>query len=85
MARRFRKKPVVIEAIQFNGHNFAEIGEFVGDAGFSGGSHITATLQIRTLEGKMTALQGDWIIKGVAGEFYPCNLDIFEMTYEAAD
>jgi len=75
----FRKKPVVIEAIQFNG-NFDEIEKFVGgDAEFRGSELIVATL-----EGPLHASPLDWIIKGVKGEFYPCKPDIFTATYEPA-
>lgn len=77
MVRKFRKKPVVIEAVQFTG-NFDEIEQFVGgDAEFRGKELIVATL-----EGPLRASQNDWIIKGVSGEFYPCKPDIFEKTYE---
>jgi len=76
---KFRKKPVVIEAIQWN-NNMYEIIEF-GDGsdnfGFSGDN-----CTINTLEGNMVASPLDWIIKGVNGEFYPCKPDIFEKTYE---
>ena len=75
---KYRKKPVVVEAVQFTG-NFDEIEKFVGgDAEFRGG-----TLVVATLEGAMRAWPGDFIIKGVQGEFYPCKPDIFEATYEA--
>lgn len=75
----FRKKPVVIEAIQFQG-NFDMIEKFVGgDAEFRDGE-----LLIATLEGPLRASPMDWIIKGVKGEFYPCKPDIFEATYESA-
>lgn len=74
---KFVKKPVVIEAVQFVG-NFDEIEAFVGgDAEFRNGELIVATL-----EGPLRASNGDWIIKGVKGEFYPCKPDIFELTYE---
>lgn len=74
---KFRKKPVVIEAIQFQG-NFDEIEKFVGgDAEFRAGE-----LFIATLEGPLRAAPNDWIIRGVKGEFYPCKPDIFAMTYE---
>lgn len=77
---KYRKKPVVIEAIQFTG-NFTEIEDFVGaDAEFRNGK-----LLIATLEGPMTASPNDWIIKGIKGEFYPCKPDIFEATYEAVE
>jgi hypothetical protein len=74
---KYRKKPVVIEAIQFTG-NFVEIEGFVGgDAEFRNGE-----LVIATLEGTMHASPLDWIIKGIQGEFYPCKPDIFAATYE---
>lgn len=75
--KQYRKKPVVIEAVQFNG-NFNEIEKFVGgDAEFRGGELVVATL-----EGPLRAAPGDYIIKGIQGEFYPCKPDIFEATYE---
>lgn len=77
MALQFRKKPVVIEAIQFH-TNFDEIEAFVGgDAEFRDGELVVATL-----EGPLRAAHGDWIIKGVKGEFYPCKPDIFAATYD---
>lgn len=77
---KFRKKPVVIEAIQFTRGNFDELEAFVGgDAEFRDGE-----LVIATLEGPLRASPNDWIIKGVKGEFYPCKPDIFEQTYEPA-
>lgn len=77
--KRFVKRPVVIEAIQFKG-NFEEIEQFVGgDAVFRDGY-----LVIATLEGPLHAAPNDWIIKGVKGEFYPCKPDIFEETYSPA-
>lgn len=77
---KFRKKPVVIEAIQFVGINFDELEKFVGgDAEFRNGE-----LVIATLEGAMHASPKDWIIRGVKGEFYPCKPDIFEATYDPA-
>jgi hypothetical protein len=76
----FRKKPVTIEALQFNG-NFEAIERFVGgDAKFRNGE-----LVIATLEGPLRASPRDWIIKGVKGEFYPCKPDIFEATYDIAN
>lgn len=79
--RRFRKKPVEIEAIQYTGFNEAAIAKFVGDKIIK--STVQTEIQIHTLEGKMYARPNDWIIKGVKGEFYPCKPDIFEQTYEA--
>jgi hypothetical protein len=76
---KFRKKPVVIDAIQFIG-NFEEIEQFVGgDSEFRDGKLLVATL-----EGPLWASDKDWIIKGIKGEFYPCKPDIFEATYERA-
>lgn len=82
---KFRKKPVVIEAIQFGPEgNAAKIIQWAHDCGaFIRLDH--EGLHIRTLEGDMIAIRNDWIIKGVKGEFYPCKPDIFEMTYEAAE
>lgn len=76
---KYRKKPVVIEAIVWNGVNVKEVDAFVDteELSSSGGS-----LFIHTLEGKMKVSVGDYIIKGVQGEFYPCKPDIFEATYE---
>jgi hypothetical protein len=77
---KFRKKPVVIEAIQWKGDNFKEIKEFIFNTEkiFTCGDAI----HIVTLEGVMEASINDFIIKGVKGEFYPCKPDIFEQTYE---
>ena len=77
---KFRKKPVVIEAIQWGGTNLEEINEFFAD-----GLEVNLRnrpILIETLEGDVTAQVGDWIIKGIRGEFYPCKPDIFELTYE---
>lgn len=79
----FRKKPVVIEAIMFDGLNHLEIYEFTGGKSSPRVvSDFGMPLTIPTLEGDHTASVGDWIIKGVAGEFYPCKPDIFAATYE---
>jgi len=76
----YRKKPVVIEAKQYDGSNGMEI-----DTWSQGVVRVWgAVLVISTLEGEMRARVGDWIIKGVAGEFYPCKPDIFDQTYEPA-
>lgn len=79
--RKYRKKPVVIEAVQFTGRNDAEVAAFVGDNGYDP-VDVRPTWMIQTLEGLMQASVGDFIIKGVKGEFYPCKPDIFEATYE---
>lgn len=84
----FRKKPVVIEAVQYGPETPEkvleefqdDIADFIGDDVCVCGDCI----QIDTLEGVMEASPGDWIIKGVMGEFYPCKPDVFAATYEAA-
>lgn len=80
---KYRKKPVVIEAVQFTGENLEEIGHFAGlNAQLAGRER---RLEIKTKEGVMTANPGDYIIKGVQGEFYPIKEDIFEKTYEPVE
>ena len=74
-------RSIEIEAVQWNGQNAGDIKNFLGIKGYY---HILNdnSLIIPTLEGDMKAVVGDFIIKGVKGEFYPCKPDIFEMTYE---
>ena len=79
---KYRKKPVVIEAkeLTYNTDVQKEIANWCnGKLGLDG------SIYIETLEGRMTAVTGDYIIKGVNGEFYPCKPDIFEKTYEPVD
>lgn len=79
---KFRKKPVVIEAYQWTTGNATTISEWAGDAvQFDSANQV---FKINTLEGVMTAKKGDYIIKGIKNEFYPCKPDIFESTYEPA-
>ena len=84
---KYRKKPIVIDAFQFGKAEDIieeEIGFVEGEDWWSsigGGGTIT----IPTLEGDLTAQPGDYIIKGIAGEFYPCKPDIFEATYELVE
>ena len=88
---KYRKKPVVIEAIQWTGLNLSEIKEFVGSA-LEYEIHDTAweagvgapiiRMKIKTLEGVHIVSPGDYIIKGIKGEFYPCKPDIFVKTYD---
>lgn len=78
---KFRKKPVVIEAIQWTGGNYREVANFC-DCLAKSPVRDAALVAIDTLEGVMLASVGDWIIKGVAGEFYPCKPDIFAATYD---
>lgn len=82
---KFRKKPVMIEAVQWTGGNANEIESFVNQVMLTKDSGPFEEFIITTLEGDMKAKTGDWIIKGVKGEFYPCKPDIFEATYEAVD
>lgn len=79
---KFIKKAVEVEAVQY-WHNADEVAAFVGDA--SPKLNTENQYAIATLEGVMFANHGDWIIKGVKGEFYPCKPDIFEATYRPAD
>lgn len=86
---KFRKKPVVVEAIQWTDQNIEEIKKFLGQKAVSSArlvhdkiSDDQHNIYISTLEGEMTARVNDWIICGVQGEFYPCKPDIFELTYE---
>ena len=93
---KYRKKPVVIDAVQWTGKNYREMFNFLEN---KPDEYITATgknfyidhdkvqggLIIKTLEGEHLASVGDFIIKGVNGEFYPCKPDIFEKTYEPMD
>jgi len=83
MAQKFRKKPVVIEAVQWRGLEEPIIDFLQGGEGIFHFNQTQGKLYISTLEGVMEASVGDWIIKGVNGEFYPCKPDIFEKTYEA--
>lgn len=87
-AQSFRKKPVTIEAIQVSADNLDDICDFMGGEEKRNIDFIInygkITVHITTLEGTMKADTGDWIIKGVKGEFYPCKPDIFDVTYEVA-
>ena len=81
---KYRKKPVVIDAIQWTGDNHAEIFEFTEGKAYLSSSH-SSTLIVETLEGKMVAEKGCYIIRGVNGEYYPCQEDIFNKTYEPVE
>lgn len=90
MICKYKKKPVMVNAIKIHG-NIAEIKEFIGENGeayiedtaWKVGKGVPQTIvTIHTLEGDMRATDGDYIIEGVQGEFYPCKGDIFEQTYE---
>jgi hypothetical protein len=83
---KYIKKPVEIEAMQFTRNNWDDIKAFTNNTAhtLSIEKHINgiATCVIPTLEGQHIANEGDYIIKGIKGEFYPCKPDIFDMTYE---
>ncbi len=80
----YRKKPIVIEAILWRGDNINELWDKFGAGSIFGPTPPEyPDLRIYTLEGMMTAAVGDYIIRGVMGELYPCKPDIFEITYEA--
>lgn len=79
---KYRKKPVVIDAMLWVGDLRAAMAFITVDFSVD---DLTRALYIPTLEGEMRADLGDWIIKGVKGEFYPCRDDIFEATYEEVD
>lgn len=92
--QRFRKKPVEITAIRYDGWNSAAVIDFMGgprqaqakERPVAGpGRGISKALVIHTLEGDMNASVGDWIIRGVQGEFYPCKPDIFAATYDSVE
>jgi hypothetical protein len=83
----YRKKPVIVKAIQWDGTEIlasaiSSIDEFAGMLDFTSGKF--GGFYIDTLEGRMKVSEGDYIIQGVKGEFYPCKPDIFELTYELA-
>ena len=78
---KYKKKPVIIEALQWNKNE----SEFVETFGKDIYNHLVFTqdeISIETLEGVMNASLGDYIIRGIRGEYYPCKPDIFEQTYE---
>lgn len=92
--KKYRKKPVVIEAMQFTNNsqpddkNMNEICKWINQGIAADARHAWhngTNIFIQTLEGQMLANCGDYIIKGVKGEFYPCKPDIFEQTYEAVE
>jgi hypothetical protein len=82
MPKRYRKKPVVIEAIRLTPDNGKEVWEWADSKPFYAPDGTIDGLSIFTIEGRMKADFGDWIIRGVKGEFYPCKPDIFDATYE---
>jgi len=95
MNTKFRKKPIVIDACQFTYPPSGQFSDFVGESATNMRKErrigALAEVDIVTLEdgsdgrAKHVATEGDWIIRGVRGEFYPCKPDIFEKTYEAVE
>ena len=89
---KYRKKPVVIEAVRWTGKNREEIRAFCTHSAIftaqkqrADGLVIAYDLMISTLEGMLYASVGDYIIKGVNGELYPCKPDVFAKTYERVE
>ncbi len=82
--KKYRKKPIVIEAVQYDGYNIQELIDFCNDyiRPYKG---VDNSITITTKEGDMKAFPDDFIIKGIAGEFYPCDEQIFWKTYEKVD
>jgi hypothetical protein len=101
--KKFRKKPVEIDAIQYTAPIYSNIRDFIESFGDNPSEIIfkvfdnhnenmnisnmsgTSHLAVRTLEGDMKITHGDWIIRGVKGEYYPCKHDIFKLTYDIID
>ena len=83
---RFRKKPIMIDAIQYDGSNGSSLyswssGRVIQSPVLEG----QPCVQVQTMEGMMTGAVGDWIIRGIMGEFYPCKPDIFAATYDPVE
>lgn len=83
MIKKYRKKPVIIEAIKWTGNNEQEIIDFAANSyRLIKFLNFEQNIAIETLEGTMIANKGDYIIKGIKNELYPCKADIFKQTYE---
>ena len=84
---KFRKKPVVIDAVQWTGSakSFEEIISTFPEMKWEPGPMGTYSFYVKTLEGQHIASNGDYIIKGINGEFYPCKPEIFDKTYELVE
>ena len=76
---KFKKRPTIIDAIQYTGDNRDEISQTLGVLSVI---NYGKSFLIHTLEGNMKVNPGDWVIKGIKGEFYPCKDEIFKLTYE---
>lgn len=89
MIKQYKKRPVVVSAMQFNGGWSGDgqlIADWIGkDCEWNSLPNGQSQLTIFTLEGAMIATEGDYIIQGTQGEFYPCKPDIFEATYDALE
>jgi hypothetical protein len=88
--KQYRKRPLIIEAAQWNGETLdgQHARTVLGDEYYYGCCNedgMLFDLMVKTLEGVMTCEVGDWLIKGIKGEFYPCKPDIFAETYEAVE
>jgi len=81
---KFRKKPVIISAVQYDGTpaGYERVCQFAPGVNFPPCSAVASGIYVPTLEGDHIASPGDWIIRGVKGELYPCKPDIFAMTYD---
>ena len=79
---KFRRKPITVEAIQWNGNNLYGVLSFLGKKTYG---QIVGAVLIVTPKAILTAVIGDWIVKGDDGEFYPCNPGDFERTYEVIE
>ena len=87
----FKKRPVVVEAILFDGENWAEVQKFASGGPMGSGMEAMFTrddvhyIRLITFEGVTEASPGDWIIKGTQGEFYPCKPEVFDETYKMVE
>ena len=85
MKKKYVKKPIAIEAVQWDGTNTSELMKFSRDVRFiyhEGADNIVPELYVQTREGDLYAKIGDYILKGIKNEVYPCAREIFEATYE---
>lgn len=85
MIKKYKKKPVTIEALQWTGENLNEVRDFVGEYLMFNYESGIPQVYLKTLEGNMHASAGDYIIKGIYGEFYACKPDVFTETYEEVE
>ena len=81
MVKTYRKKPIEVRALQYDGENYADIVAFVGN----NGTRKNVGTLVYTPEGWVPFVKGDYIIRGVAGEYYPCKPDIFAKTYDEVE